>query len=102
MEILVPVHAKLAAHTTRHVVVRYGLVPTAREPILNRQCGHLQPLATPHRCTKAPTGNHGRYTWPTSVTQKGVFPQLLLTHTKGFSLLTPQRSHPNTFRMDFP
>src|SRR6266540_319874 len=35
MEILVLVHAKLAAHTTRHVVVRYGLVPTAREPVLN-------------------------------------------------------------------
>src|SRR5438105_10022879 len=44
MEILVPVHAKLAAHTTRHVVVRYGLVPTAREPVLNRQCGHPQAI----------------------------------------------------------
>src|SRR5438105_949971 len=42
MKILVPVHTKLAAHTTRHVVVRYGLVPTAREPVLNRQCGLLQ------------------------------------------------------------
>src|SRR6266498_3755451 len=44
MEILDPVHAKLAAHTTGHVVVRYGSVPTAREPVLNRQCRHLQAI----------------------------------------------------------
>src|SRR6266540_482392 len=26
---------------------------------------------SPQRCTKAFTGNHGRYAWPTSNTQKG-------------------------------
>src|SRR5438105_4930813 len=44
MKILVPVHAKPAAHTMRHVVVRYGLVPMAQEPVRNRQCGHLQTI----------------------------------------------------------
>src|SRR5438132_3983592 len=44
MEILDPVHTKPAAHTTGHVVVRYGSVPTAREPVLNRQCRHLQAI----------------------------------------------------------
>src|SRR6266508_3170961 len=44
MEILDPVHTKPAAHTTGHVVVRYGSVPMAREPVLNRQCGHLQAI----------------------------------------------------------
>src|SRR6266540_6514917 len=39
MEILVPAYAKPAAHTTGHVVVRYGLVPTTQEPVLNHQCG---------------------------------------------------------------
>src|SRR6266508_1536035 len=33
--------------------------------------GFSKPMATPRRCTKAFTGNHGRYAWPTSVTQKG-------------------------------
>src|SRR5436190_11904752 len=82
----------------------YGMAQFQRHKnrSLIANAGISRPLATPHRCTKAPTGNHGRYTWPTSVTQKGGFPQFLLTHTKGFSLLTPQRSHPNTFRMDFP
>src|SRR6266508_2835542 len=42
MKILVPAHAKPATHTTGHVVVRYGLVPMARESVLNRQCGLLQ------------------------------------------------------------
>src|SRR6266540_6217681 len=44
MKILAPAHAKPAAHTIGHVVVRYGLVPTAREPVLNHQCGHLQTI----------------------------------------------------------
>src|SRR6266542_6212121 len=44
MEILDPVHTKPAAHTTGHVVVRYGSVPTAREPVHNRQCRHLQAI----------------------------------------------------------
>src|SRR6266508_2014593 len=44
MEIMVPTHAKPVAHTTGHVVVRYGLVPTAREPVLNHQCRHLQAI----------------------------------------------------------
>src|SRR6266511_4353360 len=73
MKILVPAHAKPAAHTIGHVVVRYGLVPMAREPVLNHKCRHLQAIGYTHRCTEAPTGNNRRYTWPTSVTQKGVF-----------------------------
>src|SRR5438128_704178 len=55
--------------------------------------GISRPSATPHRCTEDPTGNHGRYTWPTSVTQRG-FPHFLLTHAKRGFLYSRQKSHP--------
>src|SRR5436189_3195781 len=42
MKILAPAYAKPEVHTSGHVVVRYGLVPTAQEPILNRQRMLLQ------------------------------------------------------------
>src|SRR6266540_5597093 len=61
-----------------------------------------RPLATPHKCTKAPTGNHARYTWPTSVTQKSFSTILVNSRKKGFSLLTPKRSHPTLLEWTFP
>src|SRR5438876_16538 len=42
MKILAPAYAKPEAHTPGHVVVRYGLVPTAQEPVLKHQRGFLQ------------------------------------------------------------
>src|SRR5947207_1205657 len=45
-------------------------------------------MATPQRCTKAFTGNHRRYAWPTSDTQKRFF-QLHSHH--GFNTLTPPK-----------
>src|SRR6266508_3577566 len=101
MEILDPVHTKPAAHTTGHVVVRYGSVSTAREPVLNRQCRHLQASATPHRCTEAPIGNHVRYTWPTSVTQKS-FPTILVNSCKRGFLYSRQNPTRYFLEWTFP
>ena len=85
MEILVPVHAKLAAHTTRHVVVRYGLVPTAQEPILNRQRMLLQ------------TNGHAAQRMAQSIYST------VLTHThKGFSYTYHKDPIPHTFEWTFP
>src|SRR6266540_3076705 len=81
VKILVPAHAKPAAHTTRHVVVRYGLVPTAQERVLNRQCGLLQ---TNGYTTQV---HHGIYRQPQKVhlahlghTKKGFSTVLINTH----------------------
>ena len=101
MKILVPVHAKPVAHTTGHVVVRYGLVPTAREPVLNRQCRHLQAISYTTQVYRSsyrqPQEVHLAHIGHT----KRVFPQFLLTHTKGFFLLTP-KSHPILLEWTFP
>src|SRR5438128_3580975 len=96
MEILVPVHAKLAAHTTRHVVVRYGLVPTAREPVLNRQCGHLQAIGYTTQVYRS------SYRQPQEVhlahighTKKG-FTTVLVNPHRGL-IYSRQKIPPNTF-----
>src|SRR6266498_1208461 len=89
-------HTKPAAHTTGRVVARYGLFPTAREPILNCQCGqtlgpwihHTGAPKHPQVTTLGTPGPHRSH--------KRVFPPFLLTHTKGFSLLTP-KIPPSTF-----
>jgi len=94
MEILDPVHTKPAAHTTGHVVVRYGSVPTAREPVLNRQCRHLQAIGYTtqvYRSSyKQPREVHLAYIGHT----KGVFPQFWLTHAKGVFFTHAKKSHP--------
>src|SRR5438132_11290644 len=83
MKILVPAHTKPAAHTTVHVVVRYGSVPMAREPVLNRQCRHLQAIGYTTQVYRS------SYRYPREVhlahighTKRG-FPHFLLTHAKG-------------------
>src|SRR6266542_3037272 len=94
MKILVPAHAKPAAHTTGHSVVRYGLVPTARESVLNRQCGLLQTngyTTQVHQgICRQPQKVHLAHIGHT----KRVFSTVLINTHKGFCLLTPQRSHP--------
>src|SRR5438105_9188653 len=96
MKILVPAHAKPAAHTTGHVVVRYGLVPTAREPVLNRRCRHLQAIGYTTQVYRSsyrqPQEVHLAHIGHT----KRVLPQFLLTHTEDlFTHAT--KIPPNTF-----
>ena len=103
MKILAPAHAKPAAHTTGHVVVRYGLVPMAQEPVLNRQRWLLQ--TNGHANTKdAPKhlqATRCRYTWPTPDTQKGF--STVLTHThKGFSYSHHKDPIPHILEWIFP
>src|SRR6266542_3496423 len=94
-------HTKPAAHTTGRVVARYGLFPTAQEPVLNRQCGqtlgpwlhHTGAPKHPQVTTRGTPSPHRSH--------KRVFPPFLLIHTKGFSLLTP-KIPPKTSRMDLP
>ena len=94
-------HTKPAAHTTGRVVARYGLFPTAREPVLNCQCGqtlgpwlhHTGAPKHPQVTTRGTPSPHRSH--------KRVFPPFLLTHTRGF-LYSRQKSHPALFRMDFP
>src|SRR5438876_922683 len=73
----------------------YGMVQFQRHEnrSLITNTGISRPSATPHRCTEAPTGNHGRYTWPTSVTQKGFSTFLVNSHKRGFPY-SRQKSHP--------
>src|SRR5438105_724100 len=86
-----------------HDMWLYGMVQFQRHEnrSLIANAGISRPSATPHRCTEAPTGNNGRYTWPTSVIQKGFSTFLVNSHKKGFSLLTP-KSHPILFEWTFP
>ena len=102
MEILDPVHTKPAAHTTGHVVVRYGLVPTAREPVLNRQCEqslgpwlhHTGAPKHPQVTTRGTPGPHRSH--------KRVFPQFLFNSRKRGFLYSRQRSHPILSEWTFP
>src|SRR5438132_10846074 len=101
MKILVPAHTKPVAHTTRHVVVRYDSVPTAREPVLNRQCRHLQAIGYTTQVYRSsyrqPQEVHLAHIGHT----KRVLPQFLLTHTEAlFTHAT--KIPPKTFRLDFP
>ena len=80
----------------------YGMVQFQRHEnrSLIANAGISRPSATPHRCTEAPTGNHGRYTWPTSVTQKG-FSTFLVNSRKGV-FFTHAKIPPSTFEWTFP
>jgi len=81
----------------------YGMVQFQRHEnrSLIANAGISRPSATPHRCTEAPTGNHGRYTWPTSVTQKRFSTQYLFNSHKGVFFIHT-KIPPNTFEWTFP
>src|SRR5207253_2929412 len=76
-----PKHTKPAAHSAGRLVARYGLFPTAREPVLNCQCGqtlgpwlhHTGAPRHPQVTTRGTPGPHRSH--------QRVFPQFLLTHT---------------------
>src|SRR5438034_9432819 len=81
----------------------YGMVQFQRHEnrSLIANAGISRPSATPHRCTEAPTGNHWRYTWPTSVTQKGFSTFLVNSRKRGF-LYSRQKSYPTLLEWTFP
>src|SRR5438128_12697184 len=80
----------------------YGMVQFQRHEnrSLIANAGISRPSATPHRCTKAPTGNHGRYTWPTSITQKGFSTFLVNSRKRGF--LYSRQNPTRYFEWTFP
>ena len=77
-------HTKPAAHTTGRVVARYGLFPTAQEPVLNHQCRqtlgpwlhHTGVPKHPQVTTRGTPGPHRSH-------KKG-FPTVLINSHKGF------------------